>query len=88
MKLAKIILIGTLGLGSLAFMGNSINRESIQRAEKQQEHRYLCPMMETEDINEMRERHMQCYDVCMERGKSNNEEHPMYRCCMRQKIKI
>ena len=83
MKLAKIILIGTLGLGSLALTGNSMNRESMQRTEEQQEHRYVCPMMETENMKEVRGRHMQCYDMCVEKEKFNNEEHSMYRCCMR-----
>ena len=83
MKLARIILLGTLGLGLLALTGSSIDKGNSQSIEtRRHKNMYMCPMMETESMKEMQERCMQYHKEHMNREETNNYKHQEYGCCM------
>ena len=86
MKLVGIILPGILGLSSIALTGDAINKGQEHMrglGEQRQKTEYMCPMMETDSMREMKERCMQGYSM---RGRemqcNHSQEHKMYRRCM------
>ena len=86
MSIGKILLVGTLGLSSIALTGNAINKGQEHMhglGEQRQKTEYMCPMMETDSMREMKERCMQGYSM---RGRemqcNHSQKHDNYRCCM------